>query len=510
MKTRTTLIAALLMATTGPAFDAQAALSDQAVIRLSYDALQARASSYGLKSARDEFRPRMVTRDALGRIHVRMDQYYRGMPVFGEQVITHFDGQGRFLRATGSFVKPYAVNTVPLLNAQRALDLALADFGQEVSHAPEVELSVVRLDEGGVYLAYRVELTDIESDMPKAHTYFVNARTGLFEWDFSSLETEAAQGVGHSLYSGDVTIDTDKGLANYTMLDNVRGKAQTTDMKNGTSGNGVDFTDDDNDWGNGTKLDRATAAVDAHFGAALTWDFYSENFGRKGIDNKGTGALSRVHYSSNYVNAFWSDSCYCMTYGDGDGSTASALVSLDVAAHEMTHGVTSATAGLIYSNQPGGLNESMSDIFGTAVEFFAATKGVSTVADYDIGEDIWTPNKAGDALRYMDVPSDDGRSIDHARQYKRGMDPHYSSGVANNVFYLLSNGGTNPVSKTTVAPIGIETAQTVFYYALVTYMRPRTDYAGAAQACYDAALDNFDQATADAVRAGWAAAGVTF
>ncbi|MFM7202100.1 MAG: M4 family metallopeptidase [Myxococcota bacterium] len=510
MKTRTTLIAALLMATTGPAFDAQAALSDQAVIRLSYDALQAKASSLGLKSARDEFRPRQVVRDELGRIHVRMDQYYRGLPVFGEQVITHFDSNGRLLRTTGDFVKPYAVNTQPLLTARQALDLAMSDFGQAVSHAPEVKLSVVRLDQGGMYLAYQVKLTDIESANPKAHTYFVNARTGLFEWDFTSLETEAAQGVGHSFYSGDVPLDTDKGAINYTLLDTVRGGAQTTDMKNGTSGNGVDFNDADNDWGSGNKLDSATAAVDAHFGAALTWDFYESNFGRRGIKDDGKGALSRVHYSSNYVNAFWSDSCFCMTYGDGNGTDASALVSIDVAAHEMTHGVTSATAGLIYSNQPGGLNESFSDIFGTAVEFFAEASGIDTVAEYDIGEDIWTPNKAGDALRYMDQPSKDGRSIDHARQYKRGMDPHYSSGVANNVFYLLANGGTNPVSKTQVKPIGIEKAQTVFYYALVTELRPRSDYAAAAQACYNAARANYDQATADAVRAGWAAAGVTF
>uniref|UniRef100_UPI0013D3529C M4 family metallopeptidase n=3 Tax=Pseudomonadota TaxID=1224 RepID=UPI0013D3529C len=79
-------------------------------------------------------------------------------------------------------------------------------------------------------------------------------------------------------------------------------------------------------------------------------------------------AYNRVHYSRNYNNAYWSDACFCMTYGDGDGTTLRPLVALDVAGHEMTHGVTSRTANLTYSGESGGLNEATSDIFGTMVE----------------------------------------------------------------------------------------------------------------------------------------------
>ncbi len=104
------------------------------------------------------------------------------------------------------------------------------------------------------------------------------------------------------------------------------------------------------------------------------------------------------------MNAFWDDSCFCMTYGDGSGNTHP-LTSLDVAGHEMSHGVTSNTAGLNYSGESGGLNEATSDIFGTGVEFFA--NNAADKGDYLIGEEI-DINGDGSPLRYMDKPSKDG------------------------------------------------------------------------------------------------------
>ena len=134
---------------------------------------------------------------------------------------------------------------------------------------------------------------------------------------------------------------------------------------------GTLFTDADNAWGTGSNSNRQTAAVDADFGVGATWDFYKNTFGRNGIKNDGKGARSLVHVGTNWVNASWSDTCFCMRYGDGDGVSYGPLVSLDVAGHEMTHGVTSATAGLAYRRESGGLNESTSDVMGTMVEFTA-------------------------------------------------------------------------------------------------------------------------------------------
>lgn len=471
--------------------------------------LQAQSKVFGFKSAQDEYQVRSVSRDTLGQVHIRWDQRFQGLPVFGEQLITHMDVQGRPLSVNGTFARPYDVAQRTVLTHEDALYTALSDFGQAISHPAQVQKVFVRLEDQSMHLAWHVRLTDIQSAQPKDMTWFIDARSGQILWSFNSLETEAATGVGHSLYSGDVDLDTNLNLTGkFEMEDTVRGRSQTTDMMNGTSDNDVIFSDDDNDWGQDTPADRAKAGVDANFGAAITWDFYNDHFQRPGIKGDGVGALSRVHYSVNYVNAYWSDSCFCMTYGDGDGQNASPLVSIDVAAHEMTHGVTASTAGLVYSGESGGLNEAMSDIMGTAVEFYANELGYDSRPEYWVGEDVWTPNKPNDALRYMDDPSKDGRSIDHYRKYRRSLDVHYSSGLANNVFYLLANGGTNKTSGQSVTGIGIDKAQAIFYRALANYMGPRTDFAGGASTTIKAAKDLYTQVEVDATTAAWSACGV--
>ena len=143
--------------------------------------------------------------------------------------------------------------------------------------------------------------------------------------------------------------------------------------------------------------------MDAHYGAATTFDYYKNVHGRNGIFNDGKGVPSRVHYGTNYVNAFWDGKQ--MTYGDGDNVVAGPLISIDVAGHEMSHGVTSATANLTYSGESGGLNEATSDILGTMVEFYS--NKAADPGDYYIGERIV---KDRPALRYMDKPSKDGNS----------------------------------------------------------------------------------------------------
>ena len=159
--------------------------------------------------------------------------------------------------------------------------------------------------------------------------------------------------------------------------------------------------------------------------------------GRAGIWNNGTGARSRVHYGNAYNNAFWDGTQ--MTYGDGSGN-AKPLTSIDVAGHEMSHGVTENSAALNYRGESGGLNEATSDIFGTAVEFYADDTSASTdVGDYLIGEKI-NINGNGTPLRYMDKPSKDGRSADCWSRTVGRLDVHYSSGPLNHWFYLVSEG----------------------------------------------------------------------
>ncbi|WP_206300129.1 M4 family metallopeptidase, partial [Streptomyces mangrovisoli] len=245
------------------------------------------------------------------------------------------------------------------------------------------------------------------------------------------------------------------------------------------------------------------------------WDFYKNTFGRSGIKNNGVAAYSRTHYGNSYVNAFWDDSCFCMTYGDGSNN-ADPLTSLDVAGHEMSHGVTSNTAGLNYTGESGGLNEATSDIFGTGVEFYANNS--TDVGDYLIGEKI-DINGDGTPLRYMDKPSKDGGSADSWYSGVGNLDVHYSSGPANHMFYLLSEGsGSKVINGVTynsptsdgvaVTGIGRDKALQIWYKALTTYMTSTTNYASARTAALSAAGALYGTSSAEYAAVGNAFAGI--
>src|SRR5262249_4285014 len=152
---------------------------------------------------------------------------------------------------------------------------------------------------------------------------------------------------------------------------------------------------------------------------------YANTFKRRGIANDGVGVYSRVHYGTNYANAFWNDNCRCMTFGDGDGNQLGPLVSLDVTGHEITHGVTARTAALMSNGESGGLNEATSDIFGTMIEFFANNS--SDRGDYYIGEMPQKSDKVK-AIRYMFHPSLDKTSPDCWSDRVQNLNVHDSAG----------------------------------------------------------------------------------
>jgi vibriolysin len=211
------------------------------------------------------------------------------------------------------------------------------------------------------------------------------------------------------------------------------------------------------------------------------------------------------------VNAFWNGSQ--MVYGDGDGSTSAPLSrSFDVAAHELTHAVTSASSKLVYQNESGALNEAMSDIFAAICE--ARRDGGVSANTWKIGEEVWTPGTAGDALRYMNDPIADGQSKDYyPTRYTGSQDNggvHLNSGIANLAFKLLVTGGTHPRSKTTinVPALGMEQAGKIFYRAQTTYFTSSTNFAAARTATANAANDLYGSDAKFAVESAWAAVGV--
>ncbi|ROQ65917.1 Zn-dependent metalloprotease [Streptomyces sp. 840.1] len=473
----------------------------------------ATAKDLGLGS-QEKLVVRDVIQDNDGTTHTRYERTFSGLPVLGGDLIVQESKAGatesvtKASKATTAQLK--AVGTTaqvaPAAAEKQALGAAKAD-GSDRTTAEKAPRKVVWMASGTPQLAYETVVGGLQDDgTPNALHVVTDASSGAKIYEWQAIE----KGTGNTEYSGQVTLGT---APSYTLTDTGRGSHKTYNLNHGTSGKGTLFSGPDDIWGDGTPQNAETAAADAHYGAAETWDYYKNVQGRTGIRGDGVGAYSRVHYGNNYVNAFWDDSCFCMTYGDGSGNS-SPLTALDVAAHEMTHGVTSNTAGLVYSGESGGLNEATSDIFATAVEFYSNT--AADPGDYLIGEKI-DINGDGTPLRYQDKPSRDGASKDAWYSGIGNVDVHYSSGPANHFFYLLSEGsgaktinGVSYNSPTSdglpVTGIGRDKAALIWFKALTTKFSSNTNYASARTGTLAAAGELYGTTSAEykSVADAWA------
>ncbi|GAA4050504.1 M4 family metallopeptidase [Streptomyces shaanxiensis] len=525
--------AGLLAAALSPTAGADDSPTRATALENAASVLADRAASLGLTAAQGTT-VRDVVVDADGTQHVRYDRTYRHLPVLGGDFVVHLAKDGTYRGASRATEGALSLSSItPKVSAPKAADLAAtalraANVGETLKRLTSKPQLVVDALHGTPKLAWRTDAVAQDSlGNPVARTVLTDARTGakIDAWD--SIET--ASGDGKSLYGGTVPLETTQSGSTYQLKDATRGGTYTGDAANKTDlcvltvclsrAPATVFTDADNHWGTGAATDRSTVAVDAQYGTDVTWDYYEDVHGRKGIAGDGKGSFNRVHYGNAYNNAFWDDSCFCMTYGDGDGTQLGPLVSLDVAGHEMTHGVTSKTAALTYSGESGGLNEATSDIFGTLVEFHAGN--TSDPGDYLIGEKIVRSGLGRDALRYMDKPSKDGVSVDCWSTTTADLDVHYSSGVGNHFAYLLAEGsGAKTVNGvgynsptcngSSVDGIGRDKLGAIWYRALTVYMTSSTKYAGARTATLNAARDLYgaDSAERSAVAAAWSAVNV--
>ncbi|MFF5405852.1 M4 family metallopeptidase [Streptomyces misionensis] len=480
------------------------------------------AQQIGL-GAKEKLVVKDVVKDLDGTVHTRYERTYAGLPVLGGDLVVHTSKAGKtegVTKANKATIKVASLTPklTPAKAEKQAVSAAKA-LGSAQSTADGAR-KVIWAGSGTPVLAYETVVGGLQDDgTPNQLHVITDAATGKKLFEYQGIEN--ATGTGKTLYSGTVSLDTTLSGSTYQLTDATRGGHKTYNLAHKTSGTGTLFTDADNVWGTGAASSSSTdqtAAADAAYGAQETWDFYKSTFGRNGIKNNGVGAYSRVHYGNSYVNAFWDDSCFCMTYGDGSGNTHP-LTALDVAGHEMSHGVTSNTAGLNYSGESGGLNEATSDIFGTGVEFYANNS--TDKGDYLIGEKI-NINGDGTPLRYMDKPSKDGGSADYWSSSVGNLDVHYSSGVANHFFYLLSEGSgaktVNGVSYnsptyngSTVTGIGRDKALQIWYKALTTYFTSTTNYKSARTGTLSAAAALYGSGSTEynAVAAAWSAVNVS-
>ncbi|WP_229400983.1 M4 family metallopeptidase [Micromonospora okii] len=414
--------------------------------------------------------------DANGASHTRYTRTYNGLRVYGGDFVIHAAPNGDLAGTSVGLAAPLTLGTSPKVTAAKAKEAAGKAFSGSLTSVGAPEL-FVDASSGKGRLAWETVASGWKADKqtPSKLHVITDAVTGKVIGSYDEIESVAGTGTG--VYSGAVSIDTTLSGSTYQLIDPVRGNGRTCDMNNGTS-TCTTLTDPDNAWGTGATSNRQSAAVDAHFGAAKTYDYFKNVHGRNGIFGDGRGLPSRVHYGNNYNNAFWDGAQ--MTYGDG-ASNSRPLVSLDVAGHEMSHGVTEAVAGLVYSGESGGLNESTSDIFGNMVEFYA--NAPSDAGDYQVGEKI-NINGNGTPLRYMYNPSLDGSSDSCWSTSTKSKNVHYSSGVGNHFFFNLAEGsgstayGTSPVcgSAPAVTGIGRAKAEKIWFRALDTYFTSNTSY----------------------------------
>ncbi len=491
----------------------------------------------GLPFGRDNVRVTNVhVRPNTQRAHVRLEQRLGGIPVYGGDAVVHIGPDGRIESVANRMLRDTRVDTKPDLDADEAVELARWEKGYPEDVVADEFVQLVIVPQGArAVLAYKVTLVldekraaEIGLD-PAEPILLIDAQTGDVIGESSDLHsgTVMASSTGQSLYSGNVQLVGIKATTGWLtgthwMEDPVR-KVMTMDMRGQT----VDqwrFSSIDALWGDVVP---ERAAVDAHFGAERTHDYFLFNFGRNGIDGSGgpgtvgsvggwSGIAVRVHYGSSWNNAQWSNGAQEMRFGDGNGIRYSPLVSVDVVAHEWTHGVTAHTAGLIYANESGAINEAVSDIFGAMVEFHT----LGAAGDWLIGEDCFTPGMAGDSLRSMSNPRDaanNGFTVnddpDHYSDRYTGSDDnggvHINSGIMNHMFFLLAVGGTHRLGGT-VTGIGRARAAAIVYESLIGYFsssetfdQARDDMIAAAKALY-----GVNSVEATAVAQAWSAVGV--
>ncbi|XRG76739.1 M4 family metallopeptidase [Rossellomorea sp. GAMAL-10_SWC] len=462
----------------------------------------------GSKSSEESFIIKSSNKDILGTA-LRLQQVYNGVPVWGSTQTALVADDG-VLTAFSGTVAPNldtkkGLKSEKKVNANKSIKIAEADLGYTPTYEkdPTADLVVYTNGDEATY-AYLVNLNFL-SPKPGNFNYFIDASTGkilnsynnLDEADSSAPPTKPGgttnstntTGTGVGVLGDTKTLNMTVSGSTYYLQDRLRGSGIFTyDAANKQRLAGTLWTSPDN-------LLNSTydaAAVDAHYFAGLTFDYYKTVFNRNSYDGNGGALKSSVHYGRNYNNAFWNG--MQMVYGDGDGTTFIPLSGgIDVVAHELTHAVTETSSNLTYQNESGALNEAISDIFGTLIEFYNNKN-----PDYLIGEDIYTPKIAGDALRSMSDPTKYGDPDNYANRYTGTSDNggvHTNSGIINKAAYLIAKGGT--AYGVSVTGIGNDKLAQIFYRANTVYLTASSTFSQARAACVKAASDLYGTSSAE-------------
>ncbi|QTC41073.1 peptidase M4 family protein [Bacillus sp. V3] len=461
-------------------------------------------------------------KDKLGFTYLRVQQMYKGTPVYGAVLTAHVNKDGVLTAVSGAPVPNLAdkqsLKASKSLSKNDALAAGEKDLVAEIGSEPAYEYApkaktVIYVKGGEAHQAYLVNYNFLDPK-PGNWNYFIDAASGEILDKVNEIHEAGgkpggngitgtdAVGTGTGVLGDSKSLNTTFSSSTYYLQDNTRGGGVFTyDAKNRQRLPGSLWADADNKF----NASYDGAAVDAHYYAGETYDYYKDVHNRNSYDGNGAALKSTVHYSRSYNNAFWNGQQ--MVYGDGDGSTFVPLSGgLDVVAHELTHAVTDTTADLIYQNESGAINESMSDVFGTLLEYHTGNN-----PDWEIGEDIYTPGVSGDALRSMSDPTKYNDPDHYSVRYTGTGDNggvHINSGIGNKAAYLLSQGGTHYGVK--VTGIGTDKVGDIYYRALTQYLTPSSNFSQLRSSVVQSASDLYGSGSAEvaSVNAAFDAVGV--
>ncbi len=465
---------------------------------------------FGIDSAKEELKVVEVKKDDIGDTFVKFAQVIEGTEVDNSLINVHYDENGVIVSVNGNLEENKEITTLGSkgISPEDAIKIAKSQFQYKtLKNEPKAEKVILTKDDVN-YEVYKVNIFFMEPTIG-SYDVFVEGTSGkVIQTESKMRFNNPVKGSGTDVLGKTRELNLNQSGEQYQMVDLTNeGTIYTYDMNNG-SGDGELVL-------NSTKeftTEEHKSPVSAHYNAGRVINFYKILFNRNSIDNKGMEINSFTHYKYNYNNAFWLGDV--MVYGDGDGEEFTYLSGdLDVVGHEMTHGVIEYTANLAYHNQSGALNESMADVFGVLIATYdkynveGGGNWTFDAADWVVGDDIYTPNIQGDALRSLADPTLYDQP-DHMNGYINLPDTedddwggvHINSGIPNKAAYNIASN------------IGMEKTAKIYYRALTEYMHADTNFEQATYCLVQAATDLFgkDSNEVTAIKNSFASVGVEY
>lgn len=441
--------------------------------------------------------------DEWGYAHFKYQQTWKGIPI--EAAIYSFHTRNSQLIAVNGQIildvkqisqqsdKPTIVASSAIQKAMtesKAAKFAWQDVEMEkriklqkgdnsASYKPEAKLvwycTAESLDPSAMRLAYKINIYSIEPIWNA--DYFIDAQTGALLGKDDKIHFSDAVGTAQTAYSGTQSIHSDFTGSEYHLRDYTKGNGVIT-LHGETGQKGNDYINSSANW---SFASSDQAALDAHYGVSQSWQFYKDVFGRNSYDGNGAAIYSYVNVPDYVDDAYWDGTAinFCKrSTGEPGGVTA-----IDVAGHELTHGLIEQTSALKYKKEAGGINESLSDIMGKTIQFYARPTDISWVISNDMN---WAIRNMADPKQFQQPDTYKGTF------WKSNADVHVLSGVGNYMYYLLTDGGSGTNDRGysyTVNGIGIEKARAIIYRSNLLYLTPNSTYYDWRLACEQAAID---------------------